>query len=46
MKQGDISVRRELEVVFVPELMRVSLQDYVAEDSESPVQSLEEYSGV
>ena len=46
MKQGDISVRRELEVVSVHEIMKVSLQDFVAEDSESPIHSLEEFSGV
>ena len=46
VKQDDISVRQEVEVVYVADLKYVRLEQYVGSEYESPIQSLEEFSGV
>ena len=46
VKQDDISVRQEVEVVYVADLKYVRLEQYVGREYESSIQSLEEFSGV
>ena len=46
VKLGGISVRDEVELVYVPNLKYVRLAHYEASDFDSPIQSLEELSAV